>query len=1367
MRKLSLLFITNLIFILSAAATDFKFETFQQLDFLPTKEIKCLFNDNQGFIWIGSSNGVFRYDGYETKIYKSDYKSADLLTDNTINCIVEDKEDNIWIGTNKGLNRIDKKTGIVHKVENERFENIQISSIIVTRRNEIFIGTDRGLIQYSWEDDSCKTLSGMSDGYAIIPNVIKGLYEDTDGYIWIGSWSEGVVKYDPVTGRIYGFPRLGKRNSAHTIFEDARGNIWIGTWGEGVYKVKNDLYGRFVGWDVFPFEKGNPNSLLDDVVYCINEDKNNNTIWVGTRGGLSIITEKEEGYSVKNYNPDGANNSLAYNEVNTIIRDKQGVMWLGMLGGGINFVKTDRPAFNNDYLKSYKEKFYSNSVRSIYKDKNNDLWFGLGSVGLGCKNSETGKENFYTDIDDFKNLSLNTTINKITSSKDGNTLWFSTHGQGVFEYDRKGKKIRKLYAVNNSDMEWICVYDLLVDPDGKYWFATKFGLYLYYPDKKQLYPVADWDMVNYTFSSLSLDSKGRLWAATSSHGVFCVENFALGEKSPYRKYNISNEGISSNKVVYFFLDSKERLWAGTDGSGISFYDEKNDRFASMSDYMNFPTDFVTCIEEDRNGFLWLGTNIGLVQFLVNEDNFSKSNCRIFTIYDGLVDNIFNSTCFKSDDGELFFGTHNGYVSFYPEQIEAKVFSSPIEVTNFKFLGKNWDKMEAKEKNRISLLSPEYTDEIVIPHNKNNFHIEFAALSFVNAEKNKYCYKLEGFDKDWQDVPFGMHSATYNNLPAGAYKFRLMASNQNGIWTERDKKLTIVIEPKPWRTWWAYSIYLLAMIILCYITFRIVRNRIALRNEIKLKEIESANAEEISQAKLMFFTNITHELLTPLTIISASVDELKLIEPKYQKQYQVMLNNVNRLIRLLQQILEFRKADSGNLKLKVSRGDIVSFIKSSVESISPLLKKKDISYTFISEISGLDAYFDIDKLDKILYNLLSNAAKYNDTGNKVQVIFESENDGNIAIIKVKDNGKGFTPESMNKLFERFYEGDHRRHKTMGTGIGLSLTKNLVELHGGTILVESEPDKGACFIVRIPVSRDAFNPEEIDDSILISDNNLDSFKNESLNVNPDENEETDKKTILIVEDNEDLKNLMVGILSLEYKIVTAANGIEALEMINNEDISLIVSDVMMPEMDGIEFTRKMKATLETSHIPIILLTAKNSENDRIEAYNIGADGFIGKPFNVNVLLAKIKNLMKSKEFHAKDFKKKVEFKAKEFDYTSIDEAFIQKAIDCMHKHLDDPDFDQNRFIEEMSVTKSTLYRKLKSLTGMNTSAFMRNIRLKAACTLLIEKKNIRISELAYAVGFSDPKYFTASFKKEFGVLPKDYVASLEKDKETEKV
>ena len=338
-------------------------------------------------------------------------------------------------------------------------------------------------------------MSGLSDGYAIIPNVVKGLLEDSDGYIWVGSWAEGVVKFDPVSGRIYGFPRIGKRNSAHTVFEDSKKNIWIGTWGEGVYRVKNDLYGRFVKWETYPYEQGKKNSLIDNVIYCFNEDKNNNSIWVGTRGGLSIIKEEEDGYSVENHYPNGDNNSLSYNEVNSIIRDKQGVIWLGMLGGGINFVKTDRPAFKNDRLKTLKERYYSNSIRSIFKDNSDNLWIGLGSIGLATKNLKTGEERFHSEIDVLKDLNL-PTINKIISSRDCNTLWLCTYGQGIFEYDKKRRTAKKLYAVNNNDMEWRCVFDFVDDESGKYWMATKFGLLVYYPETKHVYDVGNNELIN-------------------------------------------------------------------------------------------------------------------------------------------------------------------------------------------------------------------------------------------------------------------------------------------------------------------------------------------------------------------------------------------------------------------------------------------------------------------------------------------------------------------------------------------------------------------------------------------------------------------------------------------------------------------------------------------------------------------------------------------------------------------------------------------------------------------------------------------------------------------------------------------------------
>ena len=532
----------------------------------------------------------------------------------------------------------------------------------------------------------------------------------------------------------------------------------------------------------------------------------------------------------------------------------------------------------------------------------------------------------------------------------------------------------------------------------------------------------------------------------------------------------------------------------------------------------------------------------------------------------------------------------------------------------------------------------------------------------------------------------------------------------------------------------------------------------LRNALRLREIEKAKAEELNHAKLQFFTNITHELLTPLTIISATVDELKTQAPSHNDLYTVMNSNIQRLIRLLQQILEFRKAETGNLKLRVSPGDIAAFVKNAAESFQPLVKKRKIHFSFLCDPESMIGYFDMDKLDKILYNLLSNAAKYNKEDGFIQVSLSyDETDKDFVLLKIKDNGKGISKEKQKNLFKRFYEGDYRKFNTIGTGIGLSLTKDLVELHEGTISVESEVDHGTEFMVRIPIERSYYDEEQIDDEAISLMQDSVNYEDTQEDADVETQEVTIKaNTILLVEDNGELLHLMTKLLSREYNVFTAQNGKEGIAVLEKEDVDLIVSDVMMPEMDGIEFCKYVKGHLEMSHIPMILLTAKNKEEDRAEAYEIGADAFISKPFNLTVLHARIRNLLKYKERMARDFKNQIVFEVKDLNYTSLDEDFIQRAIHCVNNHLEDPNFDQAQFADEMRTSKSTLYKKLKSLAGLNTSSFIRNVRLKAACRIMEEKgTNVRVSELAYAVGFNDPKYFSSCFKKEFDMLPSEYI------------
>lgn len=690
------------------------------------------------------------------------------------------------------------------------------------------------------------------------------------------------------------------------------------------------------------------------------------------------------------------------------------------------------------------------------------------------------------------------------------------------------------------------------------------------------------------------------------------------------------------------------------------------------------------------------------------------------------------------------------------------------ITDIKIFNHSFKNLPVELQQKISPVMPTYTSKIELPYKYNNFSIEFAALTYKNPELNRYAYRLQNFDRDWQYTDADRRFAYYNNLPSGTYTFQLKATNENGEWSGYVREFTVVVLPPFWATWWAYLLYMVLVLVIGVLIYRTIKKRILLQNALRLREMEKAKAEELNHAKLQFFTNITHELLTPLTIISATVDELKTQAPSHNDLYTVMNSNIQRLIRLLQQILEFRKAETGNLKLRVSPGDLAAFVRTGTESFKPLVKKRKIHFSLLCDPESIVGYFDIDKLDKIMYNLLSNAAKYNKEDGFIQVTLSyDEEDREFVLLRVKDNGKGISREKQATLFKRFYEGDYRKFNTIGTGIGLSLTKDLVTLHGGTISVESEVDHGTEFIVRIPIERSYYDEEQIDDEVISLRQTAIDYEDTPEDVIAEVQElATKANSILLVEDNEELLNLMTKLLGREYNVFTAENGKEGIIVLENEDVDLIVSDIMMPEMDGIEFCKYVKGHLEISHIPVILLTAKNKEEDRAEAYEIGADAFISKPFNLTVLHARIRNLLKYKARMAHDFKNQIVFEVKDLNYTSLDEDFIQRAINCVNNHLEDPNFDQAQFADEMLTSKSTLYKKLKSLAGLNTSSFIRNVRLKAACRIMEEKGiNIRVSELAYAVGFNDPKYFSSCFKKEFGMLPSEYIERfiIEKEKD----
>lgn len=1347
-----------------------KFKQLSAPHSLPTNEVQKVYQDRDGFIWFATRNGLCQYNGYETTLYKSNLYSPDLLTTNSITCLVDDNNNNLWIGTSEGLNVMDKRTGEIKKYKAPSISNNVVSALCVTRDNTLWVGTDNGLCRYVPEKDTFVVCGDEFGDGRLRYVTIKSLLEDSDGDLWIGTWAQGLFRYSPSTDKVVVYPKINEQYSSHVIYEDSNKDIWVGSWGYGLFKLRNPKDMENVSYQSFLHENGDDSSLSDNIVYDIAEDINTHTLWVGTRSGLSIL-RLDESSSFINYKSGKSDYRIPSDEVNSIMRDSQKNMWIGAIGGGVLMADTRQPAFALHTLNFGDEDIPVTSVRTLFADSDQNLWIGVGTYGLARREYVTGELKMYSHIPEFSGVKDLPSLFAVVQRKKSGDIWFGMYNGGIYVY-RKGEKVKHLTTKNSAFLTSDCVSALYEDYEGNCWIGTRGGIGVRLSDGTDY----RFETMNFNDSlsagwiyvrDIVQDMDNSVWLATSNFGVIHITGDVRQPSTlKYENYSFHNRKLITNTVLCMHIDRFGRLWAGTEGGGLYLYNRSTGQFEEKTRTYSIPGDVIVSIEEDKSGNLWLGTVSGLVKLYVAAvgNDFST---RIYTSADGLQDNfIVNSSC--SRDGELFFGGHKGYNSFFPDKMEIPSQETNFLITDIKIFNHSFKNLPVELQQKISPVMPTYTSKIELPYKYNNFSIEFAALTYKNPELNRYAYRLQNFDRDWQYTDADRRFAYYNNLPSGTYTFQLKATNENGEWSGYVREFTVVVLLPFWATWWAYLLYMVLVLVIGVLIYRTIKKRILLQNALRLREMEKAKAEELNHAKLQFFTNITHELLTPLTIISATVDELKTQAPSHNDLYTVMNSNIQRLIRLLQQILEFRKAETGNLKLRVSPGDLAAFVRTGTESFKPLVKKRKIHFSLLCDPESIVGYFDIDKLDKIMYNLLSNAAKYNKEDGFIQVTLSyDEEDREFVLLRVKDNGKGISREKQATLFKRFYEGDYRKFNTIGTGIGLSLTKDLVTLHGGTISVESEVDHGTEFIVRIPIERSYYDEEQIDDEVISLRQTAIDYEDTPEDVIAEVQElATKANSILLVEDNEELLNLMTKLLGREYNVFTAENGKEGIIVLENEDVDLIVSDIMMPEMDGIEFCKYVKGHLEISHIPVILLTAKNKEEDRAEAYEIGADAFISKPFNLTVLHARIRNLLKYKARMAHDFKNQIVFEVKDLNYTSLDEDFIQRAINCVNNHLEDPNFDQAQFADEMLTSKSTLYKKLKSLAGLNTSSFIRNVRLKAACRIMEEKGiNIRVSELAYAVGFNDPKYFSSCFKKEFGMLPSEYIERfiIEKEKD----
>lgn len=1313
---------------------------------IPT-EVQQIYQDRTGFIWFATRNGLCRYDGYELKVIKSNLYTPGILSSNDILTVEEDYQHRLWIGSSYGLNMLDIKSGKVEKDFTE-LNNQRIQSMLITKDSTIWVGTGSGL----YKSDKNSGKPDATERFKRIRRMdVKSLIEGTDNQIWIGTWSSGLYRYIASSDSLISYPVFNPLNSAYHLFQDSQKQIWIGTWGYGLYRLCNPYDMKNVYFDKYVHEEGNSNSLIHNLIYSISEDETTKTLWIGTLDGLSCFN----GETFVNYARNKLSGGLPYNEITTIFKDRAGTIWLGFLGGGVYWISPQNMQFNIHQLIDTTRPNSCSNIQglTVYKD---DLWLGLGNHGFMVL--DRFSHTISKREKDFKKSILHSEKTFFTFLKPRyrDELWLGSFGEGVYIYrpHSVNPKITNLKLPQYPD-QIFCMFE---DKEQNIYLGSTIGLFVITPEGKQhrfnnlLSPKSGY---LHSIYAVAQDSLGHIWIGTDHSGLFRIKEKKINEKCTFIPYNIDNGKINSNEIQCIYVDNQGNVLVGTDGGGLNLYDPKNDTFVSIHRKYNIPGDMICSILEDNHQNLWAGSNVGLIKVNLS-DSLAENKCQLYTTLDGLQDNkFFRGAAYKTKEGEMFFGGHQGYNSFYPERIVSDNSQPDIFITDIQIQHKWLKDMTPEERLAITDYSPEYTHTLHLTYEQNDFTCKLSVLNFRNPEKDEYAYYLEGLDNNWQH---GDHIVSYNNLKSGTYHLYVKGTNGNGKWSKVKEAFTIIITPPWWFSTWAYLIYIIVLTGTALYFIRIAKKRISLRNIYRMKEMEQKKQEELNRSKLQFFTNITHELLTPLTIISVSLSEIKSGNSHKSDYYAIMDNNINRLKRLLQQILEFRKAESGNLKLKVSQGDIVSFIKESVNNFLPLIRKKKMQIEIYVEAEEVIGYFDPDKIDKILYNLLSNAFKYNREGQEISINITYGASKEEIIISVSDNGEGISKEKLSELFSRFYEGEHRRFHTTGYGIGLSLTKDLVTLHHGKIEVESQLNQGTTFRVILPIVESAFAEEEITPAIL-------PLASEQVIMKSTENNATEeytlankpafsKRTILLVEDNEDLLKVIAGSLSHEYTVLTATNGREAIvQLENTKDIVMVISDVMMPVMNGIELCHYIKKQEDFLHIPIILFTAKNSESDIIEGYEAEADDYITKPFQLNLLLAKMRSLLKNKERVLRDYSNSIVIEMQKPDISSSDKDFLKQAVDCVYMHLDDVNFDQQSFADGMKVSKSTLYRRLTTLSNATPSLFIANIRLQTAYKIITDNPDLRISDVAYTVGYNDPKYFSSCFKKKFGVLPSD--------------
>ncbi|WP_109830638.1 hybrid sensor histidine kinase/response regulator transcription factor [Reichenbachiella versicolor] len=1395
--------------ITKSQTAELKFSHLTQSDGLSSSDVTCFMQDSHGFLWIGTVDGLNRYDGYQVQTYRNEFENPKSLPDNSITCLYTDRFGQLWIGTeNNGLSRYERETNTFHNYHFDIYDAHSINfdyvtSITEDSRGDLWVATMMGLNKFcrqeekferflyqrilkitpktvayagqiNWPESLRAALTELVDTVFIdehwfgqylkehvtdrdtfdfhqiisacevgnFGQAIRVLKADQRGGLWIGTEQDGLLYF--FDGKVH--QRLDMSNSkissneiSSLLFDDKV--LWIGTKSGGLNRLNlenNDIKKYEIHW------------ASNDIKSILKDQKSN--LWIGNDKGLGLFNSISNSFNQYTITPNN-DKGLLSETVSTLYEDNQGNLWIGSYQGGVNIRINGQPFEHYKHTSSDHSLLTKNRISTLHQDSRGRLWIGYYTSGIDLIQDQNKVH--YGPALTLK-VGDDGSVFTIYEDKQG-TIWAGTYEKGLHRYDEANGRFVALGGILGNDLRAIAE-----DSRGNLWLAIHGkGIVCY--DKREkvtkyqtVYPDLAHTLSSNWVNDVMVDTHDRIWAASVT-GISVL----YPEAEDFHSFFRENSNLSHNNVRVVFEDLKGRIWLGTD-NGLNLYLDSLRGFKVFTTKDGLPNNSIRSIEQDNEGSLWIGTNNGLSKFVFDSLLFKN-----YYEEDGLQSNEFFPTAsFKSFNGQLHFGGKNGLTSFFPIQIRDNTFKPPVFLSQFKLFGK-----EVLPGDELGILDKHLaaTTDLILNHDQNFFSISFTGLNYINPLRNNYRIKLDGFRDEWID--FGnQREANFTNVPPGSYTFKVMASNNDGIWNKEITRLGIKILPPFWQTTWAYILYVVVFIILVALIRRSVLQRIYLSHKLELDEM-----------KIRFFANVSHELRTPLTLILGPLQELKRHAIDNSRQNE-MLNlidrNANRLLRLVNQLLDFYQLDAGFTKLRASQTDLSTFVEHIYKSFVFKAERKNIQYllniSIKKETSGI---VDRDKLEKVLYNLISNAVKFTPENGEITVSAEltrprkdtllakkvelSDNkEDRYLRISVEDNGKGIPDHLKDRVFDRFYQSKYTDTDEPGTGIGLSMVLQLTLIHKGYVHLDSHQEQGNKFIVWVPIDAKQYLEHELlkSEPIAVGDTVMPTNLR-TIEIPKDTSILLDRPSVLVIDDSEDIRSYIYSSLSKYYHVHQAQNGDEGLLMAERHLPDVILCDVMMPGKNGNEVCKTLKENAETAHIPIVMLTAKTENQSILDGLSHGADDYVAKPFNIDILQARMSNMI------ARQRLLKVKYEEapiipKEILNSQKDKTFVKELYEIIEKNITNPELSPDILAQELGLSRSVLYRQVKSCTSTSVSLVIRNYRIDRAADIL--KRNVvSIKELSFMVGFKDPAYFTSCFRKRFNVCPTEYneSASLE--------